>query len=87
MTTLDVSSQEAIQAVNTSVQWLNLKVNQIKPFTIEKILSVTKLASGHYASKVALVTEVFEGRNFEFDLELDPTIEDPTALISHKQLN
>jgi hypothetical protein len=87
MTALDVTSQEAIQAVDTSVRWLNMMVNQIKPFTIEKINSVTKLGSGNYSSNVALVTEAFQGRNFLFDLELDPKVEDPTALVAHKQLN
>ena len=87
MTTLDVASPDAQNAINTALQWFNMKVNSIKPYTVAKVHTVTKEANGHFKIHADLVTECAPGKTFDFELELDPAINNPTALISHKQLS
>ncbi|KAK8887575.1 hypothetical protein M9Y10_038625 [Tritrichomonas musculus] len=86
MTELDVNSEEATGACKTALRWLNMQVNQIKPYTLKSLNKATKLENGHYNLLVTLVTQCFEGRDFNFDLELDPAVKNPTALLKHKQL-
>ena len=87
MTQLDVASPEAVSAVETALKWLNMKVNQIKPFVASTTKSVVKEADGSVRILIILVTEAFAGKEFEFELVLNPTIDNPTALVSHKQLS
>lgn len=87
MTEIDVGSEESINACNTALKWLNMQVNQIKPYTLKSINKATKLENGHYNLLVTLVTQCFPGRDFNFDLELNPDVKNPTALLKHKQLD
>lgn len=84
--TLDVSSEEVKEACETSVRWLNKMIDQIKPYTIKQINQASK-ENGKYNFNVILVTECFRGKDFNFELTLDPSINTPLALIHHKQLN
>jgi hypothetical protein len=82
MTSLDVSSPEATTAAATAVKWLNLQVNQIKPFVLESIEQATQLDNGNIQLQVTLVAT----RTVRFDLELNPLIDKPTALVKKQQL-
>jgi hypothetical protein len=87
MTRLDVSSPQAVSAVATAVKWLNRQVNQIKPFTVDSIQEATLLGNGNVVSKVTLVTAASAGRTFRFELELNPSVDNPTGLVRKQQLN
>jgi hypothetical protein len=85
MTALDVASPEATGAAATAVKWLNLQVNQIKPFVLESIQQATQLEGGNIVVQVTLVTA--PTRTFRFELELNPSIDNPTALVRKNQLS
>ncbi|KAH0789502.1 hypothetical protein GPJ56_006582 [Histomonas meleagridis] len=87
MTQLNVASPEAKQAVDKSIEWMNMMVNQITPFVLKKIESCERLGNGHIKSKVILVTDCFQGKDFEFELVLDPSVNTPEGLLVHNQLN
>lgn len=87
MTTIDVNSPEATTQINTALRWLNMQVNCIKPYTLKSLNKATKEANGNYTFNATLVTEAFKGRDFNFDLELNPSVENPTALVKHQQLD
>ena len=82
---LDPASQEAQDAVTTALRWLNMKVNQMKPFTLDSVQSVAR-EGDNIRMKVKLVTECFANQVFEFELVLNPAVNNPTALVEHKQL-
>jgi hypothetical protein len=82
MTSLDVSSPESTTAAATAIKWLNLQVNQIKPFVLESIEQATQLDNGNIQLQVTLVAT----RTVRFDLELNPSIDNPTALVKKQQL-
>jgi hypothetical protein len=86
MTELAIDSAEATAAVATSIKWLNMQVNQVKPFTLEGIEKVTQEADGTITSFVDLVTEAAPTRKFKSELGLNPAIDNPTAVFKHKQL-
>lgn len=84
---LDVASTEAQEACKTALRWLNMKTNQIKPFTLKQINTASKEEDGKVNLNVILVTECFQGKDFNFELTLDPAVNSPVALVHHKQLN
>ena len=86
MTEIDVGSEEATTACQTAIKWLNMQVNQIKPYTLKSLNKASKLENGNYNLLVTLVTQCFPDKDFNFDLELNPSVKNPTALIKHKQL-
>jgi hypothetical protein len=87
MTDLAVDSTEAASAVATSIKWLNMQVNQVKPFTLESIHRVTHEADGQITSVVTLVTQAAPGKQFKFELGLNPSIDNPTAVFKHNRLD
>lgn len=83
---LDITSEEVQSATTLALKWLNMKVNQIRPYTLKEINSAVKNDS-KITLNVILVTEAYRGKDFHFELVIDPSINSPLALIAHKQLN
>jgi hypothetical protein len=84
MTVLDASSGEVSSAAASAVKWLNLQANSLKPYVLESINQATRLDSGNILLQVTLATA--PTRTFGFELELDPSIDNPTALVRKRQL-
>ena len=81
------NTPEAQQFAQTALRWLNMMVNQIRPFTLKELKNATKEADGNVSLNVVLETQAFPGKDFEFSLVLNPSVDNPTALVKHQQLN
>lgn len=84
---MTVSTSEAQQYALTCLQWLNMMANQIFPYVLKTVRTCEKAENGNIKLNVVLITDSCKGVDFEFDLELNPAINDPRGLVYFKQLN
>lgn len=84
---MKVDSNEAKTYAETCLKWLNMMANQIFPYVLKEIRSAEKLENGNIKLNVLLITDSFKGRDFEFNLELNPAIDNPTALVYFRQVD
>lgn len=84
MTAVDANSPEIQAAFNQALQWLNMKSNSLKPFTLGEIYSAKKEENGDISFDCNL--RMFDN-DHHFNLTVNPSENSPEALKYHKQLN